>query len=229
MSKNPQGHYTKLEVSGSKLIIYDERAITNKTDIIDDLNNSSLNLSYNLNLTANSITKVVYHDTSNSLPMNSLSEFNRKQGEVTEGLARTTTDTEYAGTPDVVLQIGPTDKETLVVKLPRVSTETLKVDGVQVDTVPHAATAMESYQKAIDQLSLERARLGAYENRLEHTKNYLGIASENTTAAESRIRDTDMAKEMAAYTKNNILSQAAQSMLAQANQSGQAVLSLLQG
>uniref|UniRef100_I5ARE8 Flagellin n=1 Tax=Eubacterium cellulosolvens (strain ATCC 43171 / JCM 9499 / 6) TaxID=633697 RepID=I5ARE8_EUBC6 len=229
MSKNPQGHYTKLEVSGSKLIIYDERAITNKTDIIDDLNNSSLNPSYNLNLTANSITKVVYHDTSNSLPMNSLSEFDRKRGKVNEGLARTTTDTEYAGTPDVVLQIGPTDKETLVVKLPRVSTETLKVDGVQVDTVPHAATAMESYQKAIDQLSLERARLGAYENRLEHTKNYLGIASENTTAAESRIRDTDMAKEMAAYTKNNILSQAAQSMLAQANQSGQAVLSLLQG
>jgi flagellin len=139
-----------------------------------------------------------------------------------------TTDREYEGTPDIILQIGPTDKETLVVKLPRVNTEALKVDEVKVDTVPNASDAMESYQKAIDQLSLERARLGAYENRLEHTKNYLGIASENTTAAESRIRDTDMAKEMAAYTKNNILAQAAQSMLAQANQSGQAVLSLLQ-
>jgi flagellin len=63
---------------------------------------------------------------------------------------------------------------------------------------------------------------------LEHTINNLQVTSENTTAAESRIRDTDMAKEMAAYTKNNILSQAAQSMLAQANQSGQGVLSLLQ-
>jgi flagellin len=148
---------------------------------------------------------------------------------VTEGLARTTTETEYAGTPDIVLQIGPTDKETLVVKLPRVCTEALQIDEVKVDTVSNASDAMEAYQNAIDQLSLERARLGAYENRLEHTRNYLGIASENTTAAESRIRDTDMAKEMAAYTKNNILAQAAQSMLAQANQSGQAVLSLLQG
>nr|WP_027872248.1 flagellin [[Eubacterium] cellulosolvens] len=229
MSTNPQGHYTNLEASGSKLIIYDKRPITSKSNIIDDLNDHSLNSSYNLNLNSDSITKIVFNGTDNTFPINTLSEYNRKQGQVTEGLARTTTETEYAGTPDVVLQIGPTDKETLVVKLPRVCTETLQIDEVKVDTVSNASDAMEAYQNAIDQLSLERARLGAYENRLEHTRNYLGIASENTTAAESRIRDTDMAKEMAAYTKNNILAQAAQSMLAQANQSGQAVLSLLQG
>jgi flagellin len=129
----------------------------------------------------------------------------------------------------VILQIGPSKEETLDVRLPKVNTESLYVNDVKVDTVAHAARAMEDYQYAIKALSLDRARFGAYENRLEHTRNYLGIASENTTAAESRIRDTDMAKEMAAYTKNNILAQAAQSMLAQANQSGQAVLSLLQG
>ena len=80
---------------------------------------------------------------------------------------------------------------------------------------------------AIDQVSKHRAKLGAAQNRLEHTINNLKVTSENMTAAESRIRDTDMAKEIAAFTKNNILNQAAQSMLAQANQQQQGVLSLL--
>ena len=91
-----------------------------------------------------------------------------------------------------------------------------------------AGRVIRNIQSAIDYVSSYRAELGAKQNRLEHTINNLQVTSENTIAAESRIRDTDMAKEMAAYTKNNILSQAAQSMLAQANQTGQGVLSLLQ-
>jgi flagellin len=96
------------------------------------------------------------------------------------------------------------------------------------DPTANANRVVKNIQSAIDHVSSYRAELGAKQNRLEHTINNLQVTSENTTAAESRIRDTDMAKEMAAYTKNNILSQAAQSMLAQANQSGQGVLSLLQ-
>ncbi|MCR4628854.1 MAG: flagellar hook associated protein [Clostridium sp.] len=101
--------------------------------------------------------------------------------------------------------------------------------GAETDADPteRANQVVSNIQKAINHVSDYRAELGAKQNRLEHTINNLAVTSENTTAAESRIRDTDMAKEIAAYQKNNILSQAAQSMLSQANQSGQGVLSLL--
>ena len=101
--------------------------------------------------------------------------------------------------------------------------------GAEDDADPtgRANQVVANIQKAINHVSDYRAELGAKQNRLEHTINNLAVTSENTTAAESRIRDTDMAKEIAAYQKNNILSQAAQSMLSQANQSGQGVLSLL--
>ena len=82
--------------------------------------------------------------------------------------------------------------------------------------------------KAINKVSTQRSALGALQNRLEHTVSNLDNVSENTSSAESRIRDTDMAEEMVNYSKNNILAQAGQSMLAQANQSTQGVLSLLQ-
>jgi len=91
-----------------------------------------------------------------------------------------------------------------------------------------AGEVMKRVQKAIDTVSTQRAKLGAIQNRLEHTIANLDNISENTQSAESRIRDTDMAKEMVTYSKNNILAQAGQSMLAQANQSTQGVLSLLQ-
>ncbi|MCI5494686.1 MAG: flagellin [Lachnospiraceae bacterium] len=91
-----------------------------------------------------------------------------------------------------------------------------------------AGNAMSAIQSAIEKVSSQRSDLGAVQNRLEHTIANLDTASENTSSAESRIRDTDMAKEMVTYSKNNILAQAGQSMLAQANQSTQGVLSLLQ-
>ncbi|KHF37734.1 flagellin, partial [Halalkalibacter okhensis] len=90
-----------------------------------------------------------------------------------------------------------------------------------------ADAAIENIQKAIEQVSAERSKLGAFQNRLDHTINNLNTSSENLSAAESRIRDVDMAKEVMEMTKNNILSQASQSMLAQANQAPQAVLQLL--
>ncbi|HAP03028.1 MAG TPA: hypothetical protein DCQ87_03240 [Lachnospiraceae bacterium] len=114
----------------------------------------------------------------------------------------------------------------------KITIEEQKASGyssdLKVDSNAHAGDAMDKIQKAIDKVSDQRALLGATQNRLEHTIANLDNVSENTQAAESRIRDTDMAKEMVTYSKNNILQQAGQSMLAQANQSNQGVLSLLQ-
>ncbi len=95
--------------------------------------------------------------------------------------------------------------------------------------VSGADQAIKAFGKAKDKVSAERSRLGAYQNRLEHTVNNLDNVVENTTAAESRIRDTDMAKEMVRYSNRNILLQSGQAMLAQANQSNQGILSLLAG
>ncbi|QTD41184.1 flagellin [Sporosarcina sp. Te-1] len=105
--------------------------------------------------------------------------------------------------------------------------DTVKVGGINISDQTSANKAITSIQTAIDTVSAERSKLGAMQNRLEHTINNLGTSSENLTAAESRIRDVDMAKEMMEFTKNNILTQAAQAMLAQANQQPQGVLQLL--
>jgi len=105
-----------------------------------------------------------------------------------------------------------------------------KIGVASVDVTSHAnaSAAMTSIQAAIEQVSTQRSDLGAIQNRLEHTIKNLDTTSENTSAAESRIRDVDMAEEMVTFSKNNILAQAGQSMLAQANQANQGVLSLLQ-
>ena len=99
---------------------------------------------------------------------------------------------------------------------------------LSVSTFTKAGSYMKSVQDAIEVVSKQRSAMGAIQNRLEHTIANLDTTSENTQSAESRIRDTDMASEMVTYSKNNILAQAGQSMLAQANQSTQGVLSLLQ-
>ena len=100
--------------------------------------------------------------------------------------------------------------------------------ALEVTTQAKASLAINAYDLAIQKVSTERAKMGAIQNRLEHTISNLDTSAENLQAAESRIRDTDMAEEMTNYSKNNILQQAGQSMLAQANQSTQGVLSLLQ-
>jgi flagellin len=152
-----------------------------------------------------------------------------------------------AKTNQITLQIGPTASQKLVITVQNMKlsgifnstnlnsapTKTIQVSGhsiagLSIMSVSHANKAITAISNAINSVSKFRAQLGAKQNRLEHTINNLKVTSENVTSAESRIRDTDMASEMAAYTKNNVLVQAATSMLAQANQSGSSVLSLLQ-
>ena len=128
------------------------------------------------------------------------------------------------------LQIGETADgfSKMAVKINATTTEALGIADVDVSTAAQASVAVESIKNAINEVSGIRGNLGAIQNRLEHTINNLSVTSENMTAAESRIRDVDMAKEMMAYTKNNILVQASQAMLAQAGQLPQGVLQLLQ-
>ena len=164
-------------------------------------------------------------------------------------------DPDDAGTPavpatgnDLVFQIGANATQQISVHIEKMSTDALGVkdaDGIvanqslkDIDVrkfADNAAAAtdvgfdtqLSIVDAAINQVSAQRGKLGAVQNRLEHTINNLGASAENLTAAESRIRDVDMAKEMSEFTKNNILSQASQAMLAQANQQPQNVLQLL--
>lgn len=135
--------------------------------------------------------------------------------------------TNSAGNGGMVFQIGANRGQTIQFGIGDMRSAALGIAGVDVSTKAGAQAALDTIDKATAIVSAERGKLGAIQNRLEHTINNLSTASENLTTAESRIRDVDMAKEMSAYSKNNILSQAAQAMLAQANQQPQQVLQLL--
>ena len=126
-----------------------------------------------------------------------------------------------------VFQIGANEKEDMGISIGNMSAAALGVDSVLVTDRESAARSITVIDSAIDMVSSQRAKLGAYQNRLEHTINNLTVAGTNLQAAESRIRDLDMAKEMMNFTKLNILMQAGNSMLAQANQLPQNVLQLL--
>ncbi|MCI9198243.1 MAG: flagellin [Lachnospiraceae bacterium] len=126
------------------------------------------------------------------------------------------------------------------IQMSKMNTSTLKIDAVHISNPASGTGSLDAagqtnarqqisvINAAIDKVSKLRGTFGAMQNRLEHTINNLAVSTENITASESRIRDVDMAKEMMAYTKNNILVQSAQAMLAQANQVPQSVLQLLQ-
>ena len=131
---------------------------------------------------------------------------------------------------NMTFQIGATGvaDNVLNLKAEDMSATGLKINGLKVEQLSDANGAIATIDTAINTVSTFRAKLGAAQNRMEHTVNNLKVTSENITAAESRIRDTDMADEMTSYTKNNILMQAAQSMLAQSNAMPQGVLSMLQ-
>ncbi|WP_101696784.1 flagellin N-terminal helical domain-containing protein [Clostridium minihomine] len=128
------------------------------------------------------------------------------------------------------LQIGASksDDQQVSLNIGNMSSTGLGIDTINVLNQSDALEAIQTIEDAINQVSGTRADLGALQNRLEHTVNNLGVTSENLTSAESRIRDVDMAKEMMEMTKNNVLTQAAQSMLAQANTQPQSILKLLQ-
>ena len=138
----------------------------------------------------------------------------------------------YSDSLNVSLHVGAdsSDDNKISMNIESMSSDYLGIKGLKVSgkTYLQATGSIDTISDAISKVSKQRSELGAVQNRLEHTIANLDNVAENTTSAESRIRDTDMAEEMVEYSKNNILAQAGQSMLAQANQSTQGVLSLLQ-
>ena len=149
-------------------------------------------------------------------------------------ISRITTSTKFNNTTllngklNTQLQIGTEATDILKVSVSALDAKSLGVSGLKVGTAAQANASMALVKSAINKVSTARANLGAIQNRLEYTINNLDTTQENMSAANSRIRDTDMAKEMMNYTKMNVLTQAAQAMLAQANQQPQSVLQLLQ-
>ncbi|WP_062050203.1 flagellin [Bacillus sp. JCM 19034] len=127
----------------------------------------------------------------------------------------------------VVFHIGANSEQNITVEFAEMTSEALGVNGLEIATQEGADQAITTINEAIEKVSAERSKLGAVQNRLEHTIANLDNASENLQAAESRIRDVDMAREMMEMTRANILSQASQAMLAQANTQPQSVLQLL--
>jgi flagellin len=127
------------------------------------------------------------------------------------------------------LQIGANEGQTMAVRIPKVTPKTLGIDKINIGTADGAQEAIGLIDNAIKEVSAIRSKLGAYQNRLEHSISNIDVSSENMTESLSRISDVDMAEEMAEYTQKNVLAQAGTSMLAQANQRPQNILSLLQG
>ena len=128
----------------------------------------------------------------------------------------------------MTLQIGANEGQTMEVRIPRVDVTTLNIEAANIGTQEGAMAAITLFENAVNEVSTVRAKLGAYQNRLDHAINSLDVSAENLTEALSRIEYTDMAGEMATYTQYQVLTQAATSMLAQANQRPQNILNLLQ-
>ena len=193
--------------------------------------------------------KAQYYDKDgNKIPENALSNYMSYDGtNITENTEKTLYDaagekvgfnaakfdkSELTGSLTLTLHVGAdaTTNNQISVSLDAMSAKGLGVNGLKVDGAddPNALNAIDTVQEALQKVSTQRSALGAVQNRLEHTINNLDNVVENTTSAESQIRDTDMATEMVKYSNNNILAQAGQAMLAQSNQANQGVLSLLQ-
>lgn len=157
------------------------------------------------------------------------SEINRIQSTTQFNTMNLLDGTFSGATNQMKLQVGALSGQSINFSIANMCASKIGLNKVlSVSTFTKAGSYMKSVQDAIEVVSKQRSAMGAIQNRLEHTIANLDTTSENTQSAESRIRDTDMASEMVTYSKNNILAQAGQSMLAQANQSTQGVLSLLQ-
>ena len=157
------------------------------------------------------------------------SEINRIQSTTQFNTMNLLDGTFSGATKQMKLQVGALSGQSINFSIANMCATKIGLNkDLSVSTFTKAGAYMKSVQDAIEVVSKQRSAMGAIQNRLEHTIANLDTTSENTQSAESRIRDTDMASEMVTYSKNNILAQAGQSMLAQANQSTQGVLSLLQ-
>ena len=191
----------------------------------------ALNEAHSILQRMNELATQAANDTNTTLDRNAImKEIDQLQSEITRIQSTTQFNTmnlldgSFTGKN---LQVGSLSSQKIDIKISNMSAGSLKVTGLSVSSYAAAGSAMDKIQSAINMVSEQRSYLGALQNRLEHTISNLDNISENTSAAESRIRDVDMAEEMVEYSKNNILAQAGQSMLAQANQSTQGVLSLL--
>jgi len=206
---NPNNHFTKIaaDKSNKQLIVYDDRSNTS----------SSVSPS-------NSSNKIQW------------TEWDYPQFNVTAGIDRGLfgsgvaykSDNTAKDKKDIILQVGAEAGDELYIKLPSISSMLLGISDINVITRTGAQHGITAFKNAVKYINAERSRMGAYQNRLEHIINNLDNVSENTQVAESAIRDTNMAEEMIGFSSHNILSQAGQSMLAQANQIPQGIISLLQ-
>ncbi len=205
----PQSHFTKLaaDTATKKLIIYDDRSRA-----------------------ANPIPSTA--DTTVRWPGWSNPSFGVKArgdyGKFAPGTAYSKDDADKLAKVDwVILQVGSEMGHEIAIELPSISASTLKIQNVDLSTSQSAKQAIADFEKALKYVNGERGRMGAYQNRLEHTIANLDNVVENTQAAESAVRDTDMAKHMVEFSNRNILAQAGIAMLSQTNTSNQGVLALL--
>ena len=221
----------KLEINGRKIIIGTAPADFNETDGVGD-NDASLitkDKAYELIMKELASASSVGADPGSDAKVDGKFPMDPTEDEwtftITEGEVATTQGLQFS------LHVGADADENnkIALTIDAMDTTSLGVNGINVvdNTGAKATYAIDSIADAIAKVSAQRSELGAIQNRLEHTIANLDNVVENTTAAESAIRDTDMAEEMVSFSKNNILMQAGQSMLTQANQSKQGVLSLL--
>ena len=214
----PAGHYTLLipNKATNRLIVCDGRSSENEPSVAT--NGGTVSWS---NWQGN-------HKFFNTKPSGDRGKFD--SGVVTEVKIPISEGRDLDWNKQISLQIGADSSmdNKLVIELPYINSRRIGIGEVDVTIPDGPEEGIDSFAEAIENVSRERSRMGAYQNRLEHTVKNLDNVVENTVAAESRIRDTDMAEEMVLYSGQNILQQAGQSVLAQANQQIQAVLSLLQ-
>ena len=194
----------------------------------------ALNEAHSILQRMNELATQAANDTNTTSDRNAIqSEINALTSEIDRIASTTQFNTQNllsGGFKDKKLQVGALNGQKISITIGAMNATALGISNTtnSVTSFTNAGKAMSTFQKAISKVSSQRSALGALQNRLEHTVANLDNVAENTQSAESRIRDTDMAEEMVEYSKNNILAQAGQSMLAQANQSTQGVLSLLQ-
>jgi len=214
-----------------------DKASTNAQDGISAIQvaEGALNETHSILQRMNELATQAANDTNTSIDRSAI---NKELQQLTSEINRIQSTTQF-NTMNLLdgaftgknLQVGALSGQSIVISIGNMNATSLGVDALsdsgKVSSFSAAGSAMNQIQSAIQIVSDQRSYLGAVQNRLEHTIANLDTTSENTSAAESRIRDTDMANEMVNYSKNNILQQAGQSMLAQANQSTQGVLSIL--
>jgi len=211
-----------------------DQASTNAEDGVSliQVAEGALNETHSILQRMNELATQAANDTNTSIDRNSIqleinaltSEIDRIQS-TTQFNTMNLLDGSFTGKN---LQVGSLSGQKIDINISNMNASSLGVNSLSMSSFSAAGNAMTKVQSAIDMVSNQRAYLGALQNRLEHTIANLDTTSENTSAAESRIRDVDMAEEMVTYSNTNILAQAGQSMLAQDNQTNQGVLSLLQ-